>query len=118
MNHLSSLLKPSVCFKKATAFVVVFTFIVTNHFSLQPLYAQNEISDGLAVANLDLNQLRIPSNIGKLEESWVGDKNKVVVLVQDAHAIPEAQKIFVTLLIFSINATAFRMWRLKVRLQN
>lgn len=40
---------------------------------------------------LGLNQLEIPSRIGKAENISKGTNGKTVILIQDAHAIPDAQ---------------------------
>ncbi len=40
----------------------------------------------------DLSQIAVPSNIGKIEESFQGQSENVYILVQDAHAIPDAQR--------------------------
>lgn len=40
----------------------------------------------------DLSTLKIPANIGKLEEVFQGKDNRPVILLQDTHSIPNAQR--------------------------
>lgn len=72
-----------------SAFVAV-CFFLTQHGI--PVSAQ-ETPSIMAAASFpsDLGEIRIPPNIGKLEESSNAGE-RLVILVQDAHAIPDAQK--------------------------
>ena len=40
----------------------------------------------------DLAQLALPEGVGRIEEKFEGSSEGTVVLLQDAHAIPEAQR--------------------------
>lgn len=40
----------------------------------------------------DLNGLKLPSEIGKIEEYYSGSADQTLVLIQDAHSVPDAQK--------------------------
>lgn len=40
----------------------------------------------------DLTKIQIPEELGKVEEAFSGTGEKQVVLIQDAHSIPEAQR--------------------------
>lgn len=40
----------------------------------------------------DLNSIQIPEQFGKIKDSFLGKNGKTVVIIQDAHAIPGAQR--------------------------
>ncbi len=40
----------------------------------------------------DLTSLKVPANIGKLEEVFQGSGPRLVILLQDAHSVPNAQR--------------------------
>ena len=50
-----------------------------------------KISPTLPIS-LDPGKIAIPEDLGKIQEAFDGNVDKVVVLVQDAHAIPDAQR--------------------------
>ena len=39
-----------------------------------------------------LNEIQLPQALGRIEDSFQGKRDRVVIVVQDAHAIPEAQR--------------------------
>lgn len=45
-----------------------------------------------AVSRLSFDQITIPDELGSVEGMYRGKSNKTVVLIQDAHAIPDAQR--------------------------
>ena len=75
-----------------SAFVLV-SFISMNHFVI-PAYGGNPSPDPAVVSPFpdDLSKLEVPREIGKVWEFYKGIGNEVVVLIQDAHAIPDAQR--------------------------
>ncbi|MBN1687848.1 MAG: hypothetical protein JW893_01975 [Candidatus Omnitrophica bacterium] len=80
---------------KSVALIVVMTFFVTNHLSL-PVYASGNLLP-LADKKLEksipfeISKIEIPEKIGEVLERYQGQNDQTVVLIQDAHAIPEAQ---------------------------
>jgi hypothetical protein len=82
---------------------VIITFVVSNHFQ-GPLHAQSvKNTESIATTGTlppDLSQVRVPENMGKIEEVYAGKSSQTVVLVQDAHAIPDAQKSIAALISF------------------
>jgi len=86
------------------AFFVALTFLVTNHCTLPFSYAALPGTDanaaGVSAFPGDLNKLEVPSNIGKLMEVSQGRTKTPVLLLQDAHAIPDAQKNICNLIDF------------------
>ena len=106
-------------FRRAQSLFTLAAFLVTNQLSLPPAFALLEKGTGntslpvLFSANdkfpQDISQLQVPAAIGKIEEVHQAASNKpqaagnclqpaacsvepVVILIQDAHAIPEAQR--------------------------
>ncbi|MBI3313007.1 MAG: HEAT repeat domain-containing protein [Candidatus Omnitrophica bacterium] len=79
--------------KRATAFFSVIAFVATNHFSLPFAYADTPASSSIQTAlPVAINSLKIPSEIGKIEETFKGAGDEAVILVQNAHAVVDAQK--------------------------
>jgi len=75
---------------------VTVSFLVTD-FTLPVGLAADELGPVAAqktptVLSDDLAAVAIPSSIGKIQEFWQGTSGDTVVLVQDAHAIPAAQR--------------------------
>ncbi len=59
-----------------------------------PAHASPEISSSSIPQKLipaDIHQIKIPNGIGKIEEVYKGQNSKLVILIKDAHAIPDAQ---------------------------
>ncbi len=80
-------------FNRITASIVVITFFVSNHFSF-PLYAATAtpaVSTAQAFPK-EIKLLEVPKSIGKIEDAFQGSSNQSVIIIQDAHAIPDAQR--------------------------
>jgi len=79
--------------KKGTAVFVCLAFLVTSVFMPQ---AKAEVSP-LPVTSYsslvnDLTAIALPKEIGKIRETYHGTSDQIVVLIQDAHSIPDAQR--------------------------
>jgi len=78
--------------RKGIALFVCAAFFVTSGYLPQ---ASAEISPTPAVSfrslTNDLTAIAIPKEIGKIQETYRGSGDEVVVLIQDAHSIPDAQ---------------------------
>ncbi|MCB9799449.1 MAG: hypothetical protein H6757_01655 [Candidatus Omnitrophica bacterium] len=83
-------------FRKITATVLAVCFFLSNHTFLwaqsAPVIAGQVESKNVGQFPSDIFKLQIPEKAGKIEEVFQGSGNRAVILVQDAHAIPEAQK--------------------------
>ncbi len=80
--------------KKIIAAFTVGTFLLTNQSAL-PLYAATNVPATPALTTefpKDITVLSLPKSLGKIEDTFQGSTDKTVVIVQDAHAIPDAQK--------------------------
>lgn len=80
--------------KKASAVATLAAFILTNHFN-GPLYAAAAVpvsSEQIENNFRDIRETALPESIGKVQETFQGIGNRAVILVQDAHAIPSAQR--------------------------
>ncbi len=80
-------------FQRSISFFVLTAFIFTNHLSLHG-YASTILPANVETRQFpkSVNSIQIPEQIGKIQEFYQGQGEKAVVLVQDAHAIPEAQR--------------------------
>lgn len=81
--------------KRWLAGITVFTFTVTS-FSFQPAFAApvpaiDPHPAGLSFPS-DPQKIELPKNLGRIESSFIGKQDRLVLVVQDAHAIPEAQR--------------------------
>ena len=109
--------------KKITAVTGIF-FLLTGSFQVPLSYAIPESSVSNVSLPADLSQIAVPSEIGKIQDIYKanqepGTKNQekddfprsrflapgsgfspVVILIQDAHAIPDAQRNIETLFSF------------------
>ena len=75
-----------------TALLTLFAFVTTNTGTLSaaPINPQTPIP---LEKKLSLQQIALDPAIGKIEETYQSpNQGPVVVLIQDAHAIPEAQR--------------------------
>ena len=81
--------------KRITSLCVLAAFLATNHFSNQG-YALSENLPADAVSSpvfpKSLNEIQIPEAFGKIQSRFQGSGDQSVIIVQDAHAIPDAQK--------------------------
>jgi len=79
---------------RAVSFVVLISFTFTNSF-VTPSYATAialpSANDQRSLPG-DLALIKIPDQIGKIQEVYKGKGQEVIILVQDAHAIPDAQR--------------------------
>jgi hypothetical protein len=78
--------------KKTIAVLLATTFLLTNNVQL-PAYAQ-ENTTPLPIKNQlsqDVTAISIPESIGEIQEYYRGSQDKFMVLIQDAHSIPDAQ---------------------------
>jgi hypothetical protein len=86
--------KGRIVFRRLVSACLLFVFIVSQLFT-HPSYAGNagEISrsnrQGLPASP---QEIVVPRKLGKILETYRGSENKTVVLIQDAHAVPEAQR--------------------------
>jgi|GEM_PF-3812139 len=80
-------------FKKITAVFVLCCFGLTQQ-SLPKVYAAPAEAPASAESfqALDVEKLNLSRGLGKVEEIYKGTQNQTVILIQDAHAIPDAQK--------------------------
>ena len=81
--------------RRALSLLVVTTFITTNHFTAfsfaQTISAEKNRSAVQSANPMRLSDLNIPESIGKADEIFTGTSVQTVILIQDAHAIPDAQ---------------------------
>ena len=83
---------PSTKLKRLFSIWLLISFIGTNHFSFPSYAAAPAESPAAKAFPPDLSAIQVPEGIGKIQEFYKGKGEKVVVLVQDAHAIPDAQR--------------------------
>ena len=71
---------------------LVVTFLVTNSTVL-PVFASDNISLPVNLKSLPnhLPSLKLPEDLGSIQDSYQGNTQEKVILIQDAHAVPEAQ---------------------------
>ncbi len=78
---------------KGTAVFVCAAFILT---SVCPIQARAEVSPAPVVSYRsladDLTSIALPQEIGNIQETYRGASDKIVVLIRDAHSIPDAQR--------------------------
>lgn len=79
--------------KKGTAVLVCTAFLVTSvslpqsRAGISPLPIASTRS-----LSADLTAIALPNEIGRIQETYRGTSDNVVVLIQDAHSIPDAQR--------------------------
>jgi hypothetical protein len=80
-------------FLKLTALLTAMVFAVDMRICPQTALAE-ETATQVTASNLpsDLNLIRMPSEMGTVQETYKGTGEKTVVLIQDAHAVPDAQR--------------------------
>lgn len=83
--------------KRFFSLLTLSLFLFTNHFgqntfvyaaAAAPLAAAIEIKN----SPLEVGTIQMPAVMGKIEESFRGTGNETVIVIQDAHSIPDAQK--------------------------
>ena len=80
---------------KAIALAVAFVFTCTSVTWADPAAASKTSLVAPAPVGdlaLDLGKVSLPAEMGKIVETYRGTGDKTVVLVQDAHSIPDAQR--------------------------
>ncbi len=79
--------------KKIVALVTAITFSFSGHSTYAAPFPQMETAADLPAGQW-INPLTIsfPPPIGEIKEKFEGQNKRLVVLIQDAHAIPDAQK--------------------------
>lgn len=84
-----------------SAWLTAWTVFINFHVPV-PVYAQTPNIGYSAARNLmaDVTAIRIPSQIGEVQEFYRGSQDKLIVLIQDAHSIPDAQNSIRALLSF------------------
>ena len=85
-NHKKRLLR-------AFAFATALCFFVTNHFGFLPVLqaAGPEVQFDSSLPQV-VTEIQVPSEIGRIQDVFQGDSKQTVLIIQDAHAIAEAQR--------------------------
>ena len=92
-----------IVFKKGIAVFVCAAFMVTSVYLPQ---AKAELSpvqpSAVSYRSLqaDMKTIALPEEIGRVQEIYRGTDDKVVILIQDAHSIPDAQRSIRSILDF------------------
>lgn len=82
-------------FRKLTAFAVVCCLLLSQSAPASVFAEEPAVPSPAAPQNflpLDVDHLNLARELGKIEESYRGASPLSVILIQDAHAIPDAQK--------------------------
>jgi broad specificity phosphatase PhoE len=80
---------------RAIVWGVVFVFTLTSVTWTMPTAHANttpSVRPGPVVPLKDLADVSLPAEIGKIRETYRGTSDKTVILIQDAHSIPDAQR--------------------------
>lgn len=79
--------------RKGSAVFVCAAFISTSVY-LPKARAESPTMPVVGYRSLadDLTAIALPKEIGKIQETYRGTSDKIVVLIQDAHSIPDAQR--------------------------
>lgn len=79
--------------KRAAAFFTCVSFLITS-VNTPLLHAEEKASPPAVSASFpsEISAVRIPLSAAAEEDFYQGEKGKTVILVQDAHAVPDAQK--------------------------
>jgi len=80
----------NLLFKRTTAGVLSFLLLSVQP-GIVPLYSAAPEINPLRLPE-DLRAIKLPANIGKIEELFTGTQKGLVILTQDAHSIPQAQR--------------------------
>jgi WD40 repeat protein len=97
---LKNIFFPKICPKRALALLTVFFFLTTDLFgpraygatSLQPSNVLGGNLTGDPLTSAKFSKVAIPPEYGLILEKHAGVSDRTVVLIQDAHDIPEAQE--------------------------
>lgn len=81
--------------KRILALFLVVTFVATNHIGLPYAMASTDPAPA-KISSVDfpsdLSTVSVPKSAGTIQEFFKGNGKDLVILVQDAHAIPDAQR--------------------------
>ncbi len=77
-------------FNRGVALLTLIAFVITNNWMIPKAYSEPVRIDSAPIKTIALDNLKLPAKFGEVVESYSG-KNGVII-VQDAHAIPDAQK--------------------------
>src|SRR3989338_8893669 len=87
-------------FKKIMAAALAVTMAVTGYPSV-PAQASPGAALGVSADfPADLSRLEIPGRLGRIQEAYLKDRSRTVLLIQDAHAVPEAARSIAGLIHF------------------
>ncbi len=79
--------------QRIIALGIVISFSATSVFiPSQNAYAAPMSSEIPSENSTDLSDLKLPKSLGEVEEIWQGNSQSSVILIRDAHSIPDAQK--------------------------
>lgn len=73
----------------ASVISLIFLF---NGLQPVPVQAAEGSSASAKPFSKDLNAIRIPENLGEVQDIYKGESGQTVVLIQDAHSVPDAQR--------------------------
>ncbi len=86
-------------FRRVVSLITVTAFVVTNGYYAPAAFS--EVQPYVSAANQaapakmlpsDLSTVKIPPSIGNIEETFTGSQHQTVILIQDAHGVPDAQR--------------------------
>ena len=78
---------------RVTAWLTVFIYVITNDLGgFSQAHAATAAPPHTQIQLLKLDQLKLPNQFGEVVESSIGKSNQSVIIIQDAHSIPDAQK--------------------------
>ena len=87
--------RPQKClFLRSVAWSVLFAYVFTTHFSAPSFAAPTTVpkTASHSIITKKIPSLEVPKKWGSLGETYQGSSSKTIILIQDAHAIAEAQK--------------------------
>lgn len=87
-----------VKFHRGVALFTLMAFIVTNNWMIPKAYSETMRTESVQVKPIAVDHLTFPEKFGEVVESHSGKGS--VIIVQDAHAIPDAQKNIANLIRF------------------
>ncbi|MCB9799174.1 MAG: hypothetical protein H6757_00265 [Candidatus Omnitrophica bacterium] len=80
-------------FQKIIATLTAVTFIFTSHVTA-PALAQTPVLEMSLPGTFadDFSQVELPESMGVVEEAYLKGRDRTVILIQDAHSVPGAQR--------------------------
>lgn len=94
---LLSPISPRIQSRKITACLVLGSFLLSQ---ISPLPQALATSAEPSSLRLDLQKFSLPESLGTLEEIYQGRPGPSIILIQDAHGIPEAQEKIKDLILY------------------